>query len=149
MKEVAQGDKFRSVRELIDAYVAHLQQRSSKPGRSSEALENAIRVLKLFAKWKGRELVANCDRDDLGEFLKRNPTWKSDHTKKTSLSFVIRAFRWAWDNRKIDSYYYSTKDIPLSPKPKRAATRREYRLLLENGDRQFRRALYFLWHTAA
>lgn len=135
---------------VIDLYLAHLDYRHAAGDYSAQALQNARRELRAFAKEHGAKPLALCRRHDLTVWLESHPQWQSNWTKKRVLDTICRPFLWAADEELIaSSPYRKPKGLKLPTRPRREARADEYVALMRKGSRPLRRALFFLRRSGA
>ena len=136
-----------SVAEVIGLYLGHLRARVASGDYTPHAFADTQRELERFARRYGGQMMHECRRHDLTEWLDSNPQWRSNHTRKRVLGTLIRPFLWAEDEQLITATpYRRPKKLRLRTQPRRAAEEREYVLLMRYGSRPLRRALFFLRH---
>lgn len=151
-----------TVRDVADAYLAHVALRHRLGGYTAASKERAEYYLTSFVALFGKKPVAACVPPDLTRWLLEHPTWESDFTKHDAMTAVLSAFRWAADEARIipANPYRKPKDLRFRLRPRSEFTAEDYRALMDRarnvpGRRkcpssfQFRCVCYFLWRSGA
>lgn len=138
-----------TVAELIAHFLRSSARRVTYDDITQGAHDNYRESLQSFAAQFGAKDVSACRQHDLTEFLDTHPGWKALSTKRTRISAVLAAFRWAVDEELIEVCPYKS---PRSlrgqiAETRRPATREEFEALMDVGSEPLRRALLFLFLT--
>lgn len=90
-----------TVEGIISAYLAHLEGRVEAGDYSSDAFDNSRRDLLRFSAHFGHQSHSSCQKTDPTEWLRVNPQWRSNHTKRRALAALLACFRWATDEAEM------------------------------------------------
>lgn len=94
-----------TVKELIALYLRHCQIEHVHCPQT--AAERAY-ALGLFVKELGGLDVAECRPYHLTDWVEAHPEWKSVSTRRSKANAVRAAFRWAWEQGRIDRHPFQT-----------------------------------------
>lgn len=78
------------VAKVADSYIEHLRRTAS-----AQHLENATRALNDLCSYCGALPARELKKKHLRDWVDRHPSWKSDNTKRSNLTFVSAAFSYA------------------------------------------------------
>ena len=146
--------------DVIQAYIADLAQVRDQGEITADHFANVRRSLDHappkapyvgFSDLVGAKAIQELKQSDLQEWLRKNPRWKSDETKRRNLAAVLACFHWAADvDESIDHCpYKKTRREKLRRVERRDATDDETKLILERALELLRRVVLFIDRTGA
>ena len=103
-----------------------------------------------FADVIGRRLLGELAQADLSQWLRANPQWRSDETKRRNLAAALACFNWAVETGLLDSTpYKKTRRERCRQVQRRDATDAEAKAVFEAAPEPLRRVLLFVDQTGA
>jgi integrase len=155
----------RTVQDVIDKYLQHMQTRFSAGDIGSLTMGKATGYLTEFGRMFGKQKLATAKRNDLTEFVAAHPKWESGWTKNDAIGQVVSCFKWAADEELIDRLVYRRPRTKYITRPRLPMSETEYtnlhvaamahgkrsgrrrRVHKNPSGRSLRRCLYFLRRT--
>lgn len=137
---------------VIDTYLDHLLARHVKGKFSKKGLQNNRTYLRSFRDFMGSHMyVSECRQRDIGEWVAKNPNWKSRHTLGSAVGHVVTCFRWAHEEELIDRIPYTAPSSirEVVAKPRRPATEAEFTALMKSVPAIMKKPLWWLRMTGA
>lgn len=146
-----------TVGALITAYLASKRSQVASGLIGGPTFKRAELYCLAFAKDYGSQAISACRRSDLKRWLTRHPEYASPFTKHDACGAIVTAFRWAAEEDLIAVCPYARpRDLPAKM-PRQPIDAAAVRKILDHAkshcyrstSREFRLALYFLWHSGA
>jgi integrase len=131
---------LRTVREVIDKYL-ELGLDEVCP----EMQEIRRKRFPLFVAEFGDQLLSECRAVDILTHLKNHPEWASEHTRRSVVTSIKRAFNFCWDHDLIDANPYSRfKNKGELPNHRKPMPDNYYQSLLRYSPPFWRRFMTFI-----
>lgn len=130
-----------TVQQLVALYLA-----LEGPDLAPSSLKQKRYTLAAFARQFGDWPWNALHKSDLKAWIRNNPHWTSDETRRNQLRIVKRVFAWAEDDQRIGHNPFGKLSWPAGPS-RRSMTDPEFRALSRAFCAMFRRVLLFLRET--